>query len=356
MAKTKDCGTGRLPIAVRLCVLLLATMCVAWAQPLCAQSDALEAARQQLAANPGQASSIANVAGVLLRNIKSADDSEAKLAARKEYLQFLATQAQENPNDAAVLRVFLEGFRAQISSVSDDDAAQADGMLKLLDRSVRGLETTDAAAKAFVEEYRPTFRSLAAEIATAKKRQDLVGKRAFGMDVHAWVNGAPLGLEDIEQKVVLIDFWAVWCGPCIRLFPDIKRWHEEYADDGLVIIGATEYYQYGWNNAKKQSVPDGAPTAQQEQQALLQFAQHYELPQRLAMLAPGSRLKERYVVTGIPQVVLIDRNARISMIRVGAGSRNAKALEAKIEELLAEEPEPVDPKKRRRSRSRSRRR
>ena len=53
-----------------------------------------------------------------------------------------------------------------------------------------------------------------------------------------WINSEPLTLAELEGKVVLIDFWTYSCINCIRTLPYLRQWHEEYADDGLVIIGA----------------------------------------------------------------------------------------------------------------------
>jgi thiol-disulfide isomerase/thioredoxin len=44
-------------------------------------------------------------------------------------------------------------------------------------------------------------------------------------------------IPDTSGKVVLVDFWASWCGPCKLSFPTLKQLHEKYADKGLVIIG-----------------------------------------------------------------------------------------------------------------------
>ena len=66
--------------------------------------------------------------------------------------------------------------------------------------------------------------------ASATYRPDLVGISGF-------INVDELSLEDLEGKVILIDFWTYTCINCIRTFPYLKDWHEKYADDGLVIVG-----------------------------------------------------------------------------------------------------------------------
>ena len=53
----------------------------------------------------------------------------------------------------------------------------------------------------------------------------------------AWFNSDPLTLQSLRGKVVIIDFWTYSCINCQRTFPYLKRWHETYAKDGLVIIG-----------------------------------------------------------------------------------------------------------------------
>jgi thiol-disulfide isomerase/thioredoxin len=52
-----------------------------------------------------------------------------------------------------------------------------------------------------------------------------------------WVNTEPFTLQSLRGKVVLIDFWTYTCVNCIRTFPFLKGWHDQYAEYGLVIVG-----------------------------------------------------------------------------------------------------------------------
>ncbi len=56
-------------------------------------------------------------------------------------------------------------------------------------------------------------------------------------DIEAWINSDGETIEDLEGKVVVIDFWTYSCINCIRTLPFLRDWYEKYEDDGLVILG-----------------------------------------------------------------------------------------------------------------------
>ena len=65
-----------------------------------------------------------------------------------------------------------------------------------------------------------------------------VGNRAPEfLGIANWINSEPLTMEDLRDRVVLIDFWTYTCVNCIRAMPYLREWHDKYAKEGLVIVG-----------------------------------------------------------------------------------------------------------------------
>lgn len=66
----------------------------------------------------------------------------------------------------------------------------------------------------------------------------LEGKAAPTLEkLTGWMNTDARSWDDLKGKVVVLDFWGTWCGPCVAQIPKLKALHEKYAKQGLVILG-----------------------------------------------------------------------------------------------------------------------
>lgn len=274
----------------------------------------------------------------ILERAKSVSEqlrSNAKIAMTS--FEEIQKKLEAEPGNQELLNMLVGKTMSAASPLVRTEPDKAEAMVektKKILTELKGNIEDEEAQKMIDSIVGRAFGQLESAIASGKKLVALIGKDAAELKVDDWANGEPLSPEDLKGKVVLLDFWAVWCGPCIATFPHLKEWHEKYADKGLVIIGITRYYDYEWNEeagAAQRSQEEVSPEAEQEM--LKKFAESYGLKHRFA-IQQDTTLSEYYGVSGIPHAVLIDQEGKIRLIRVGSGEQNAKDIEAEIEKLL----------------------
>jgi thiol-disulfide isomerase/thioredoxin len=86
----------------------------------------------------------------------------------------------------------------------------------------------------------PTLHAAAPALEGSKVREQLnemQGQPAPKLALKGWINAEPMTLKKLKGKIVVLDFWATWCGPCLASIPHTNELMEKYADQGVVIIG-----------------------------------------------------------------------------------------------------------------------
>ena len=103
-----------------------------------------------------------------------------------------------------------------------------------------------------------------------------------------------------------------------------------------MILGATKFYDYTWDEEAGRAKRSEDVAPEDELAMLKKFRESHGLHHGFFVSGKDSTYSKEFNVSGIPQAVLIDKEGKIAMVKVGSGEANAKALHKKIEELLAE--------------------
>ncbi|RME03429.1 MAG: TlpA family protein disulfide reductase, partial [Bacteroidetes bacterium] len=95
-------------------------------------------------------------------------------------------------------------------------------------------------AKKYIEMYGAKYPEAAAQLKNAVKATSSMMPGAEAPDFTMNTpDGQPLSLKDLRGKVLLIDFWASWCGPCRRENPNVVKAYKKYHDKGFDVLGVS---------------------------------------------------------------------------------------------------------------------
>lgn len=125
-----------------------------------------------------------------------------------------------------------------------------------------------------------------------------------------------LDLAALKGKVVYIDFWASWCGPCRQSFPWMKAMHDKYGKDGLAII---------------------AVNLDQERPKAEAFLAEFT-PAFRVLFDPRGELAAQFKVQTMPSSFMLDRQGRPRFKHLGFHPNKTADYEHEIQQLLADTP------------------
>lgn len=138
---------------------------------------------------------------------------------------------------------------------------------------------------------------------------------AVGSMAPGWTLRDPTGktysLQGLKGKLVILDFWATWCGPCRQAMPTLQKLHEKYDKKGVVIIGINT-----WES--------GDPARYMKDSGFSYL-----------LLLDGNEVAKSYHVSGIPTLYIIGASGQVLFGEVGVGSEGSpEKYYSKLEQVI----------------------
>ena len=125
-------------------------------------------------------------------------------------------------------------------------------------------------------------------------------------------------LQQFKGKVIYVDFWASWCGPCAKSFPFMNELSRDLKNKGLQVIGVNM-----------------DETLADTQGFLAQYPASFDI----AKAADGNeQCAKDFSVQAMPSTYLVDRNGTVRHVHLGFRSGEARELRTLVEQLLSETP------------------
>jgi len=244
-----------------------------------------------------------------INGVKAADftDTDEKAATPSGFiaLQVHSVGSEKEPKEVRWRNIKLTELDDAAAGGDEADGKQADDGER---KRVTGLQLFGRAVIAMfgIDKFK---RNLAG--ASDEQFEHLLGQPAPDFALQT-ASGESVKLADLRGKVVLLDFWASWCGPCMLAMPEMEKIHQKFAGKPVMVIGMNQQ-------------DDAATVEETMKERELTFTQ---------LLDVDGSVGESFGANAIPHTVLIDAEGRIQKIHQGYADTLADDLSGDIEKLL----------------------
>ncbi len=259
-----------------------------------------------LSANPFTAPAVAGDATNELKelitkvktDLQAGKKTEAELADDLKQFDALLAEHEGEKTDAVARILYM---KAMLYAEVFQNPTKADQLMKQLN--------TDFSGTPLVAEMKQQAEKQKA--AEAIQRSLVVGA-TFPDFVETDINGKPLSIANYKGKIVLMDFWATWCGPCRGEIPNVVATYQKYHEKGFEIIGVS---------------------LDQERQKLLDYTKQQNMTwqQYFDGEGWGNKLAVKYGIQSIPAAFLLDGHGKI----IGRDLRGDELTQAVAKALAA---------------------
>ena len=225
-----------------------------------------------------------------------------------EAIQVLENLNRDYPYSSYISESLLMLGIAYDNVGKHDQADQTYNKL-ISDRRFSGSKNVEAAQQ-LLETDRTARKGALSELSAENQNplEKFIGKPALDFKV-VDLNGQALSLEKYKGKIILLDFWATWCPPCIEQMPHLKQTYAKFKNQGFIIIGI--------------SLDRGLePLKTFVSEENITWPQHFD---------NGGHIAQMYSITHIPTTFLIDGKGIIQAVNL-----KGNALEAAIAQFAIE--------------------